>query len=218
MDPSLLQASFTDIIERYQSNISGYVLFTNLSDVTAAVDVCAANIALVAISASDESIMAALGIPMHLNASGKDQDWAFQTFFKNYSRNVISYQNPTKLNYLSDYSVFSNALSIYETTIGPFTALVLAQQKKNTAMFGWGPSEDILVRMSSFFGIFVHASDLAENLAFLSNMEVPFLHQKEEPAATPSKVITNCTLSYYLYIMVDTLFSAKCAHSYIPYD
>ncbi len=80
VDPSLLQASFTDIIERYQSNISGYVLFTNLSDVTAAVDVCAANIALVAISASDESIMAALGIPMHLNASGKDQDWAFQTF------------------------------------------------------------------------------------------------------------------------------------------
>jgi len=54
-------------------------------------------------------------------------------------------------------------------------------------MFGWGPSENILVNLSSVFGVFVHASDWAENLSFLSNMQVAHLQQQPEPLPAPPK-------------------------------
>ena len=175
-------ADFNGLILHFKSRINGYVVCIDTNSifdttVDAAISVCGPMNAIAA-SPVDTAALDSIGLTRLYNVAGHGWRWAFDTFQNVYNKTIISIQDPTKCNYLSDYTVFSNAFDFYDFPTEVNALRFFSSQKVNGAVFGWFDfGEQDLVTTTSQYGLHVHASDWSSNLSVFTNFNIPQQHQ-----------------------------------------
>jgi hypothetical protein len=173
---SLYFNDFRGLVNHFKPSISGYI-FCNINDSTtnAAISVCAM-LHGIAVTAIDSNYMDSIGIPQIYSTIDKGEQWSFDTFQNNYSKKIISIQDPTKCTFLSDYSVFAGAFHFWDFPTLPSAEAIFSSIHVNGAVFGWA-AENLFVSATSLDGLHVHASDFSSNLSTYSNFNIPQQHQ-----------------------------------------
>lgn len=157
------------------------------ASVNVALSLAAAHGDLVVVALTDEAKVAALGIPLKYDARNFSAMDVLTQFAFNKRTAVL--QDPSKYDFLPDYSVFAGAFSWFDTTpgiTGPVSLALLASLSIPGAVLGWGPTEGNTVDTLSKHGSYIHAADYAPNLASLSSFHVPLVQQRlptPQPAA-----------------------------------
>ena len=175
------------ILSLFRKDITGYVLY-NTSDgsVNAALTYIAAQNSselLVATSATSNKTMSMLkswNIPFVADVSGLREGAVYKSRggIKAFSGNMISFQHPELYPNLAEYAIFAGMPTLeYSTDTKRFPdggeqvrdAIVeFGATNGIKAAFGWGPEYQYVSNLGEH-GFFVHASDMAHNVAVLSN-------------------------------------------------
>lgn len=155
----------------------GYVL-ANLGDAstTAAITYCSA-VSAVAVTPANEAAAVAAGFSQLADVRNLDVAAVLALFnVSSFSDRIAVLQDPAKNGFLVDWGVFSGAITWWDSDMSsPLSTRVLNSLAPQSAVFGWGVSEDATVNAVSTVGSFVHASDFARNLATLASYEMPNL-------------------------------------------
>jgi hypothetical protein len=166
------QSDLKGLINHFKGYLSGYIL-ANMTKPSIHVAFSLAGIkdALVVIG-SDESTIKGLGLSLVEDATNE----TYQQFFNNHKnemcKTMLCYQAPEKANFLSDYAVYGKSYFFYEELSSALSQQIFATMNANSALLGWGDSENGLVESVSQKSIIVHAADYANNLSALSNFGV----------------------------------------------
>ena len=100
---------------------------------------------------------------------------------------------------MGDYSIFTNAFQFYEPINSQFTQAVFKDMADNTALYGWGDDEHDYVSAASKNTMLVHASDFANNLSTLTNINTSF-QQMESPTTLDTM---NANIHTVCFVMTD---------------
>ena len=175
------------ILSLFRKDITGYVLY-NTSDgsVNAALTYIAAQNSselLVATSATSNKTMSMLkswNIPFVADVSGLREGAVYKSRggIKAFSGNMISFQHPELYPNLAEYAIFARMPTLeYSTDTKRFpdggdqvrdAIAEFGATNGIKAAFGWGPEYQYVSKLGEH-GFFVHASDMAHNVAVLSN-------------------------------------------------
>jgi hypothetical protein len=168
------------LLRRFAPNITGYVTYDAGSTNAALIRVAASlGVVVTAGSAATASLLEHLGVPLAADMSGTTPHAAFEAAKGNLSMRVAVFQpdDGGKAQCLSDYSTFARAATVEAPASGAsagFSAVLdhLDATRLNAA-FGWGGDEHEWVAHTTRAGAVAHASDFAQNLAFLSQVRTP---------------------------------------------
>ena len=190
VDLSMIQKPY-QILSLFHNDITGYVLYnTSDSSVNAALTYVAAQNSselLVATSATSTKTLKMLkswNIPFVADVSGLREGAVYKSRggIKAFSGNMISFQHPDLYPNLAEYAVFSRMPTLeYSTDTKRFpdggeqvrdAILEFGATNGIKAAFGWGPEYQYVSKLGEH-GFFVHASDMAHNVAVLANYRCP---------------------------------------------
>ncbi len=166
------RADFSGLLNHFKSFIAGYILTTTTQpSIHIAVSLAGLKSAIVVVGV-DEQTVKGLGFPLLEDATNE----TYQQFIDNHkdevNKNTLCYQDPSKAEYLLDYSVFGKTYFFYDDISGSIYSEIFSEMNPNSALLGWGSSEYDLVETASRKSIMVHAADFASDLLALSNFGV----------------------------------------------
>ena len=178
VDDSLLTASLVDIVHKFiatEETVS--YLFCNSSDesVSVAITLAAASDTLLLIAGDRVTATAleSIGIVMSRDLHGTTVDEEITIdVLKKLSKEVFIFQNPSKSQFLADWSIFARASNMIWNTKNVAQNVTLNRVTTFGAAFGWGPENDYVTTLNSH-GVWVHASDYNKNFPALSNYVAP---------------------------------------------
>ena len=175
---------FRGLINHFKPQFSGYILCKDNDTTTnTAISICSM-LNGIAVNVADTATMDSLGVNQMFSAFGKGEQWSLDSFRNSYSKKVISIQDWSKVDFLSDYSVFANALQFFDLPSDSGASRLLSTIQTNGAVFGWFLSEQNLVTATSQHGLHMHASDWSSNLSVYTNFNIPQQHQLHHTADT----------------------------------
>ena len=104
---------------------------------------------------------------------------------------------------LSDYTVFTSAVMFNDSTSSSIAVEIATAMQNNSALLGWGTSEQGLVSWASEASVMVNAADWAADLSTLSNIACPsgffpMMQQVLDPIE-----IDNCDVHTVCFVMSD---------------
>ena len=183
---SMIQKPY-DILSLFHNKITGYVLYnTTDGSVNAALTYIAGqkqNELLVATSSTSTKTLSMLkswSIPFVIDLSGTRERDAYKSRggISAYSGNMISFQHPNIYPNLAEYAIFGRMPTLeYSTDTTKYpnggeqvqeAIAEFSKTKDLKAAMGWGPEYQYVSKLGEK-GFFVHASDMAHNVAVLSN-------------------------------------------------
>ena len=164
--------SWTDLVNRFKSKISGYVLYdraTNQRSLTAATSLCGPMQAI-AVDVSLEPALRAAGITTRkADVRTHDEKWVYSNYPKAFTQSLAAELTPTINHHLRDYITLTNAFTFYDGET-PWRKTVLKRLDPEAFCFGYGQEEFSMVANAAEAGIVVLPTDLAANLAPLSSI------------------------------------------------
>ena len=175
---------FAGLINHFQARIAGYILCHSNDSTTSAAISIAPMLNGIVVNATDTATMSSIGVPLIYSTIGRGETWSFDTFRHSYSHKIIALQQPTKSQYLTDYTIFGNAFSFYDFPTLPRVDTFFSSIQLNGAVFGWFTLENLYVSPTSQAGLHVHASDFSSNLSVYSNFSIPQQHQVNHTSDT----------------------------------
>lgn len=187
------ETSVGGLLSLLRSHFRGYVI-ANLTDgSTSTAFTVAAAVPAVIVTEANVAYAVSAGLSLLDDVRGVSVASAlakYNTSANSFNRRVITLQDPSKYCCLGDYSIFARSINYWDTDMSsPFSQQVLSSTTSPAAMFGWGASEDETVAAGAEYGVFVHGSDWARNLATLSNFDVKEdFKQKRRPAPAALRV------------------------------
>lgn len=104
---------------------------------------------------------------------------------------------------LSDYGVFTKSVMFNDSTYSLISNEVIKSLKNNSALLGWGTSENGLVSWASKNSVMVNAADWAVDLSFLTNIPLSdsfFPLQQKKLIQTE---INSCQVHTVCFVMSD---------------
>ena len=216
-DLSFLDDAF-GLLTKFKSKISGYVLYNSTDNsVNAALTFVAGQKAdelLVAAASSSSntlSLLRSLRVPMVYDASGTREAQAYLARGAGaFSGKMVSFQHPHLFSNLAEYAVFGNMPTLeYSTDTdkypngGPYVKQVIkdmGEEPSISAAIGWGPEYQYVSNLGNH-GIFVHASDMAHNVAAIANAACP--PPTALPAPTPKPRAASPDKHRVAFLMTD---------------
>jgi hypothetical protein len=184
--------SFTDVIVNYDylenaqglidflltssSFVEGLAVYSDINDISLSnvVRYCAGSNGTIAVTGSDAmQYSSTYGIPILYNGSSEALPATLM-----FSDNAITFQQPSAQLYLIEYSVFARAPFMAWDNADRDSSLEYLQQRSSgcAAAFGWVGDEGEYVSYLAKYGVFVHASDWAKNMAPLSSIPAASQH------------------------------------------
>ena len=166
------QSDLKGLINHFKGYLNGYIL-ANMTQPSIHVAFSLSGIkdALVVIG-SDESNIKSLGLSLVEDATNETMQQFYNNHKNDMCKTMLCYQAPEKANFLSDYAVYGKAYFFYENLSSSISQQIFATMNANSALLGWGDSENGLVESVSQKSIIVHAADYANNLSAFSNFGV----------------------------------------------
>jgi len=209
---STFASNLSALISTFHHIIEGYVLCNLDASVSVALTVCA-NRAYIAFTEDNVHVAQSLQIPLAYDVCNQTIEWAISNFNatqkgSSFSRLITVLQDPSKFLYLGDFSIFAGAVNWWSDDMhSALTKQILQSLRPISAVFGWGPDEFSFVDAASSVEAFVHASDWAINLDFLSNFHFPVTHSLPFSMArtTPKDLSVNLMQSVHTvcFLMTD---------------
>ncbi len=205
-----------DLVDRYreQGIVKGYILYRREpgdrplyegtpsdTSVNVATSLCAVW-GGVAVEESIEADAKAHGLPLLLDARGKDEAWLFETYSGRLSRSVLGRQDP-KSGVNRDAIVALRAPVIGET--GPLYERMLERLRPGSPLLGWGIGlEDAQTGPASEYASFQTATNWCANLPLLSSGETG-LDYGFKPFTSPAdrNAAPDDTARYVSFILSD---------------
>ncbi len=174
------------LLDAFRSAVDGYVLY----DMTDESKTVAASLAgpwkAVAVDSSLEEVAKAAGLPMLLDARGRDAAWCHQQYKPIFATDILA--SPTNdaqfSGYLLDFAAARSAF-VFHGKNDEFTTSVVADAGGAPIVYGWGPDEHDLVWRVSLGGGGVVGGDWSSNLSTLSLVREPVLKQPGTPVTVP---------------------------------
>lgn len=189
------QNDFPGLLRRFRGELEGYIL---CDAETPSVNVALSLSAVLGGIAATPDLVAVLesaGLPLLLDARGKDEEWAYSLHADAFSRKTLGYLRERDARNLSDFSVFAGAFHFHEPVASPLTDKALSRMDPNSTLLGWGEDEYQLILAASARSIHVHPADYANNLSALSQFEGQGRQQvPASPPPGPQGVHTVCFL------------------------
>ncbi|MGL1887861.1 MAG: GxGYxYP family putative glycoside hydrolase [Reichenbachiella sp.] len=182
---------FNGLITKFKDEIDGYYLCTIPDNTEPSSESCHVAISLsginnaITVTPESDSLMNALGIPLLADVSSKTQQWALDNYGDLFSRDIVMYQKPDKLHYLSDYSAYTGAFFFYDNISSTVTQSAFERMNDNSLMYGWGDDEYEVIKKTSENGVLVHPADWQSDLSTLSNLSAPTVQFHPDPNTTP---------------------------------
>ena len=183
VDLSFLDDAF-GLLTKFKRNISGYVMYNSTDNsVNAALTYIAGQksdeLLVAAASSSSNTLSLLRSLPMVYDASGTREAKAYLARGAGaFSGKMVSFQHPQLFHNLAEYAVFGNMPTLeYSTDTdkypngGPYVQQVIkdmGEEPSISAAIGWGPEYQYVSNLGKH-GIFVHASDMAHNVAVIAN-------------------------------------------------
>ncbi len=175
------------LLSAFRPAIRGYVLY----DLGQASQTVAAALAgpwrAVAIDASIEPMAMEAGLPLLLDARGRDAAWCLGQYAPLFAHDVLA--SPTKNDqfsgFLLDFAAARNAF-VFHGGNDDFTTAAVAAAGGAPVVYGWGPDEHDLVMRVSKGGGGVVGGDWSSNLSTLSLVKEPVLKQPASPVDVPA--------------------------------
>eukprot|EP01062_Namystynia_karyoxenos_P071092 TRINITY_DN664_c0_g2_i1.p1 TRINITY_DN664_c0_g2~~TRINITY_DN664_c0_g2_i1.p1 ORF type:complete len:634 (+),score=135.48 TRINITY_DN664_c0_g2_i1:78-1904(+) len=174
--------NFTGLLQSMRGRIRGFVQFKadGGRSVNAAVTFCAgtaADASGVVVAASEAATIAVLksiGAAQIRDLSSSTPEAVYSDLSDGFSKRMASFQPPSKSADLAAYAVFARAPTIewQGNTGGSAVRPILediARAGDGGVAMGWGPEDQYVAHLASY-GMYVHASDWAKDVAPLSNM------------------------------------------------
>ena len=184
--------NFNGLLGRYADRFNGYILCeSRTASVNVAFSLCPI-LNAIAIPADIEQAAKNAGYTMVMDVRGKDENWALENYGNHFSKDIVSYQNPSddRALFLGDYSIFAGALQFWDSNAaGSLATSVYERMNPSAVYFGWGAGEYNTVEQISRRSAMIHPSDWSPNLSTLSNIPVKLPRQKKQPTAY--KVVPN---------------------------
>ena len=174
------------LLGAFRPALAGYVLF----DLNQPSEAVAASLAgpwkAVAVEASLEPVAKAAGLPLLLDARGRDPAWCLAEYGSLFARDVLVKQIPDDRlhGYLLDFAALRNAF-VFTSTDAATTTQVVSSFGPAPVVYGWGPSEHDVVEAVSKGDGGVAAADWCSNLSVLSLAREAKLDQPSSPVAVP---------------------------------
>lgn len=152
------------------SVVEGLAVYSNVNDISLsnAIRYCAGSNGTIAVSTSEAMRYSSIyGIPILYNGSSDSLPSNLII-----SNNAITFQQPSAQLYLIEYSVFTRApFMAWDNPDRDASLAHLQQMSSGCSMaFGWVGDEGEYVSYLAKYGVFVHASDWAKNMAPLGNI------------------------------------------------
>ena len=170
-------SDFKGLINRFKSQISGYILCDLDSSANVAISISNIENAI-PVTSENVSVMTSLGIPMKIDVRGKNDKWTFANYGNQLSKEITVYQDYGKVTLQSDYSVFSNAWQFWGARTNAAGDTVFNRMNANGVVMGWGPDEYWTVRGLSKRNLVMNASDWSKNISTLTNIPIEKFTQK----------------------------------------
>lgn len=199
--------TFADVLKQFSHALSGYVL-ANAGDISSAVAYTAvAALDAVIVTPNNVAVAAAAGLPMLYDVRNQTLIWALDTFNVSstpFNRRIAALQDPTKIGFVGDYTVFSRGIFWWDTDMtSTLSKRVLGSLSGPAAIFGWGTSEDQTVAAATTNGAYVHASDWAKNMAVLCNYRTAKAGHLAPPPAPPAPRSSGAPVHTVTFVMTD---------------
>lgn len=163
-----------ELINKFKPYVGGYILYSNSNppSINNACTLASLKDSIV-IDESLEDKINSLGITSLIeDCKNTDTYWAFNNLWDSgLNHSIVIEISPEHSIALRDYAIMSKSLVFYEDDINN-TSLrekIFKSMKKNSHCLGWGPDENINVRIASKFGVDVIAADWSYNLSSLSS-------------------------------------------------
>ena len=164
---SSYSGNLNGLIEKFKSEINGYVLYDDECK-NHAISICSA-VNGIPVLENQQSFFDSLDITFIDDARNYSLQSLMNKYEEYYSKKVCIYQKEEKSTFLGDYSVFSKAPYFFESPHHPITNSILSNMDENSILLGWGDDEYQTISMASSNSIMTHPADYAANLSVLTN-------------------------------------------------
>jgi hypothetical protein len=173
-----------DLLARYRPHgISGYVLYDEDSSMSVATTLGGIT-GSVAVHASIEDRVTALGLGKTADVRGKDDAWLKANYWGRLRHDFAVEQKPSFGFQLRDLATMAGAPLFYDGNTA-FRDDLVRSLDTDAPVIGWGDAsngEDKFVSPSSMAGSFMVAADWGRNLSTLSGVPAGLLRQHSHPA------------------------------------
>ena len=210
VDNSLLTSNLTTILQTFVPTAPRFIQCdaTNES-VSVAITLAAASDSLLLIAGDDATTAVLTSMHAVLTHDVRHQlvdDAITSKVLSNLSRSVFVFQDPSKSQFLADWSIYARASNMPWNSSSTAQQNALERVVDHGAAFGWGPENDYVSTLNHH-GIWVHASDYNKNFPALANGKksrvAPSLPPPPPPPPLPPPTTTPPAKHTVAFMMTD---------------
>lgn len=187
------------VVRHFRDRVRGYILYDLGQDSENVATSLAGVYQALPVTPELERAALELGLKKLLDVRGKNEEWCFENYRKDFSREVVCHLDKNIHDALRDYAVARKALVFFGSGQVDFMERVFEVMERGGLVLGWGGPESEFVAQASRYDLLVVPTDHAHNLSVLSRFSPPTLRQKHHL----SRLRAEEKVHYATFIMTD---------------